>query len=225
MSWAPPAILGVFVLGPAASRDHLSGCRPTARLDVGTPVLLVVLAGALVLVFGPFAIPAPYVVMPVMMLLGWRHGLLGAGLGAMVAIVVTLGLTAADWGIVGEFRAAGFGAQVRGSYLELFFIVAILSSLPLAIVCARQRATDTKLVEALGAAEFRAEQLAASEAAARKAEALALQSEAAALQARQELGRVIETSIDIICSLDADGTHSSGSARTASRCGAGIRPS
>ena len=75
--------------------------------------------------------------------------------------------------------------------MALFFIVAILSSLPLAIVRARQRATDTKLVEALGAAELRAEQLAVSE--------------AAALQARQELGRVIETSIDIICTLDVDG--------------------
>ncbi len=111
-----------------------------------------------------------------------------------------------------KFRAAGYGAQVRGSYMELFFIVAILSSLPLAIIRTRQRATDEKLAEALSAAQHRATQLAASEAAARQAESAALeskvnalQSEARALRMKERLSTIIETSADIICTVDKEG--------------------
>ena len=112
------------------------------------------------LIFGPTAYPVMFTVMPVMMVLGWRHGLLGAGLGALVTIVLSLGLSLLDAGIVSKLRGMGYDAAFRGSFLELFFIIAILSSLPLAILRARQRVTDTKLAEALGAAELRAEQLA-----------------------------------------------------------------
>ena len=191
MSWAPPAIFGVFVLAlpllAITSRDAVRA----ARLDLGALILFALLAGELVLIFGPSAYPVMFTVMPVMMVLGWRHGLLGAGLGALFTIVLSLGLSLLDVGIVSKLRGMGYDAAFRGSFLELFFIIVILSSLPLAIIRARQRVTDTKLAEALGAAELRAEQLAVSE--------------AAALQARQELGRVIETSIDIICTLDVDG--------------------
>jgi PAS domain S-box-containing protein len=191
ITWAPTAISGLFVLSLPLLALTSRSAVPEARVDLGGLILLLVLAGEVALIFGPLAFPAVYIVMPVMMVLGWRHGLLGAGLGALVTVTLSIGLTWADFGILDQFRTAGYSAQVRGSYMALFFIVAILSSLPLAIVRARQRATDTKLVEALGAAELRAEQLAVSE--------------AAALQARRQLGRVIETSIDIICSLDTDG--------------------
>ncbi len=191
ITWAPTAISGLFVLSLPLLALTSRSAVPEARVDLGLLILLLVLAGEVALIFGPIAFPAVYIVMPVMMMLGWRHGLLGAGLGALVTVTLSIGLTWADFGILDQFRTAGYSAQVRGSYMALFFIVAILSSLPLAIVRARQWATDTKLVEALGAAELRAEQLAVSE--------------AAALQARRQLGRVIETSIDIICTLDVDG--------------------
>jgi PAS domain S-box-containing protein len=205
LSWAPTAIFGVFVLAlPLLAMTSRDAVR-SARLDWGALILLAVLAVALVLIFGPTAYPVTFALMPVMMLLGWRHGLLGAGLGAMMTIVMSLGLSLLDSGIVYKLRTMGYEAAFRGSFLEFFFIVSIASSLPLAIVRARQRATDTKLADALDATELRAEQLALSEASARRAEAQALQSEAAALLARQELVRVIETSIDIICTLDAEG--------------------
>ena len=191
LSWAAPAIFGVFVLAlpllAITSRDAVRA----ARIDLGAVILFALLAVELVLIFGPNAYPVMFTVMPVMMVLGWRHGLLGAGLGTLFTVVLSLGLSLQDAGIVSKLRGMGYDAAFRGSFLELFLVIVILSSLPLAIIRARQRVTDTKLAEALGAAELRAEQLAASE--------------AAALRARQELGRVIETSIDIICSLDAEG--------------------
>src|SRR6188474_2833868 len=50
MSWAPPAILGVFVLAlPILAITSREAVR-SARLDPGAPILLVVLASALVLV-------------------------------------------------------------------------------------------------------------------------------------------------------------------------------
>ena len=174
ITWAPTVIFGVFVLALPILAITSRSKDQTPRLDVWGLMLLVLLAGELALIFGPTAFPGIYIVMPVMMILGWRNGLLGAGLGALVTVIITIGLTAADFGIVGQ--VAGYRAQVRGSYMELFFIVAILSSLPLAIIRARQRATDEKLAEALAAAQHRATQLAASEAAARRAEAAALQS-------------------------------------------------
>ena len=191
MSWAPPAIFGVFVLALPILAITSRNAIQTAKLDFGTLILFALLAGELVLVFGPSAYPVMFTVMPVMMVLGWRHGLLGAGVGTLFTIALSLGLSVLDVGIVSKLRGMGYGAAFRGSFLELFFIIVILSSLPLAILRARQRMTDTKLADALGAAELRAEQLAVSE--------------AAALQAREELGRVIETSIDIICTLDVDG--------------------
>jgi PAS domain S-box-containing protein len=177
ISWAPTAISGLFVLSLPILALTSRSAVPEAKLSLSGLILLLVLAGEVALIFGPTAFPAGYIVMPVMMLLGWRHGLLGAGLGAIVTVILSIGLTWANFGILDQFRTAGYGAQVRGSYMALFFIVAILSSLPLAILRARQRATDMNLAEAL----------------------------AAALQARHELGRVIETSIDIICTLDIDG--------------------
>ncbi|MEJ0007048.1 MAG: ATP-binding protein [Steroidobacteraceae bacterium] len=210
ISWAPTVIFGVYVLALPILAITSRSEDQTPRLDVWGLMLLLLLAGELALIFGPTAFPGIYIVMPVMMMLGWRNGLLGAGLGTLVTVIITIGLTAADFGIVGQ--VAGYRAQVRGSYMELFFIVAILSSLPLAIIRARQRATDEKLAEALAAAQHRATQLAASEAAARQAESAALeskvnalQSEAHALQMKERLSSIIETSSDIICTVDREG--------------------
>ncbi len=212
LSWAPTAIFGLLVLSLSLLAITSRSAVSEARLDVWGLMLLLVLAGEVALIFGPTAFPAIYVVMPVMMLLGWRHGLLGAGLGALITVTLSVGLTRADLGVVDKFRAAGYSAQLRGSYMELFFIVAILSSLPLAIVRARQRAMDAELTGALAAAELRATQLAASESIARQTEAKALlsaaearQSQAQALQAKERLRSIIETSADIICTLDEDG--------------------
>ena len=209
-TWAPTVVFGVFVLALPILAITSRSKDQTPRLDVWGLVLLVLLAGELALIFGPTAFPGIYIVMPVMMMLGWRNGLLGAGLGTLVTVIITLGLTAADFGIVDQ--VAGYRAQVRGSYMELFFIVAILSSLPLAIIRTRQRATDEKLAEALSAAHHRATQLAASEAAARQAESAALeskvnalQSEARALRMKERLSTIIETSADIICTVDKEG--------------------
>ena len=189
--WAPTAICGVFVLAlpilaiTSRSTDH------NAKLDLGALALFLLLAGELWLIFGPNAYPFVFTVMPVMMVLGWRYGQLGAGVGAMIAIVMSLGLSAADLGIVTKLMGMGYDAALRGSYLELFLTVAILSSLPLAILRARQSITEANLAAALTAAEDRALQLAISE--------------TEAVQARKILGRVIETSIDIICTLDVGG--------------------
>ncbi len=74
-------------------------------------------------------------------------------LGSLIAVVISVGLTEVDVGVVEQFRNAGYSAQLRGSYMEVFFIVAMLSSLPLAIARVRQGVTDDKLIDALAAAE------------------------------------------------------------------------
>ena len=99
----------------------------------------------------------------------------------------------------------GYDAAFRGSYLELFLIVVILSSLPLAIIHARQRATDTNSPMLSAPRNYAPSSLPQANPPLAKPRPRRLQSEAAALSARQELGRVIETSIDIICTLDLEG--------------------
>lgn len=197
-SWAPTSTFGVYVLALPFLAITARDAVREAKLDIGALMLLLILAGELVLIFGPSAFPPIYIVMPVMMLLGWRHGLLGAGLGSLITVVISVGLTEVDVGVVEQFRNAGYSAQLRGSYMEVFFIVAMLSSLPLAIARVRQGVTDDKLIDALAAAKLRAAELAASE-------AIAVKSQAQALQAKERLSSIIETSADIICTLDKDG--------------------
>lgn len=171
--------------------------RP-ARLDATDILLLTFLAGALYVAFGPYGFSGIFLVTPLLMLLAWRRGLLGAGIGTLLAVLLAMALSRIDGGLHAKLALAGYGPAARGIYMELFFVSSILGSLPLAVARARQIVMDSALADALSASRAREVQLAESEAAAREAEVMAL-------QARERLRRVIETSVDLICTLDRDG--------------------
>ncbi len=166
--------------------------------DLTAAALTVLLAIVTAIVFGPFHAPGVFITIPALMLLAWRNGLFGAGVGALVLIIIGGALLPQGGSIVQQLRMAGFDAVERGFYLELFFTVAILMSLPLAIARSRQMTMEAALAGALSAAQRRAALLTDSEKAARTAEARAV-------QAQNRLRRIIETSTDIICTIDEEG--------------------
>ncbi|WP_340318331.1 ATP-binding protein [Rhizorhabdus argentea] len=164
----------------------------TRPFDFVGGVFLLILAGSLYLVFGPLSFPGVYIIIPPLMLLAWRHGLRGAGVGALFTIAAAAALSQlGGGGIAGKLIAAGYSPIMRGAYLELFFSVAILTSLPLAVAHGRQQRMGNALADALAASEKRAKLLA--------------KSEAAATQAKDRMRAIIETSTDIICTLDGEG--------------------
>src|SRR4051812_6369213 len=67
VTWAPPAILGVFVLAFPLLAITSRNVWRTAKLDLGALILFAVLAIELVLIFGPPGYPVMFTVMPVMM--------------------------------------------------------------------------------------------------------------------------------------------------------------
>lgn len=115
-------------------------------------------------VFGPPAWPFGFAILPFLMLLGWRQGMFGAGVGSLLVIAVAMAFAYTGDGITGMLGKVGYVAAIRGPYLELFFIVALLSCLPLSIARERQVITDLALAEALDASQQRAQLLATSEA-------------------------------------------------------------
>ena len=192
VAWLFNNSLGLFVLlFPILAIT--SGSEFAARkIDAVGGFFLLILGGTLFLVFGPFSFPGVYMIIPPLMLLAWRHGLRGAGIGALLTIIMAAGLSQlGSGGIAGKLVTAGYSPIMRGAYLELFFSVAILSSIPLAVARTRQQRMDMALEGALLASQQRAAQLA--------------ESEAAALDARERLRTIIETSTDIICTLDREG--------------------
>ena len=106
ITWAPAVIFGAFVLALPLLAITSRGAVAEARPDGWALLLLAVLAGEVVLTFGPVAFPVAFIVMPVMMLLGWRYGLLGAGVGALVTVVIAAGLSSAGYGIIALLRIA-----------------------------------------------------------------------------------------------------------------------
>lgn len=190
--------LGLYVLGLPLLALSAGDATSAARCDRGSLILLGAIAIVLVATLGAPALPSPYLIMPFLMLLGWRHGFRGAGVGALLTIGVSGGFALSGGGLESRLVGAGYDAAMRGAYLEIFWSLAILTSLPLAVARARQHVMDTALAAALTAIKMRARQLAESEAAAREAEAVAL-------AAKERLRRIIETSADIICTLDSEG--------------------
>jgi len=175
--WALIVFLGLFVLALpllaiSAPRDRLS--RPIDAIGI---VLVFLQLVVLFLTFGPPGYPGVYLAVPVLMLLAWRHGLLGAGVGSVVTIVAACTLLRFTSGLDGRLSIAGYNATERGTYLELFFSVAILMCLPLAIGRTRQLRMERALADALDAANRRSALLAESEAAARRSEGALIENE------------------------------------------------
>ncbi|RYH04695.1 MAG: hypothetical protein EON57_09225, partial [Alphaproteobacteria bacterium] len=143
LPWLFSNSLGLFVLlfpilAVTAPREGA-----TDRIDALGALFLAILGGALFLVFGPPNFPAFFLILPPLMLLAWRHGLRGAGIGTLFTIIMAAGLSQIDeGGITGKLVTAGFSPLLRGAYLELFFTVAILCSLPPAVARARQQRVD-----------------------------------------------------------------------------------
>jgi PAS domain S-box-containing protein len=176
-AWVLTNFLGLFVLALPVLAISSRSAIHVARIDWSGIGLLVLLFASLVVIFGPPAFPGLYMVMPLLMLIAWRHGLLGAGIATLLIVLVISGFAQIGGGLQQRLIAAGYSAAQRGTFMELFFTVAILTSLPLAVARTRQHTTDQALAEALAEAEERAAQLAESEAAARASEAALLTSE------------------------------------------------
>ncbi len=177
LPWFVSCLLGLFVLSLPLLAISSERAGRNIRWDALGFVLLAVLAGLGAAIYGPPAFEGIYMVMPPLMLLAWRYGLFGAGIGALLNNVMGALLAIMTPGITARLMAAGYGPDQVGIYLALFFNAAILISLPVAVARARQKATDAALATALTSAERRAAQLAESEAAIRRNQASLLQSE------------------------------------------------
>lgn len=175
--WSLMVFLGLYALSLPVLAITSRSALKLARFDRTGQVILAVLAVMIVLIFGPPGLPGMYIVMPLLMLLAWRHGLLGAGLGALILIVGVALLLLAGEGPVPTLLATGYGPSARGIYIELYFGIAIMMSLPLGAARARQQAVEDALADALATAERRAAELAESEAAARRSELALLENE------------------------------------------------
>jgi len=177
LAWFVSCLLGLFVLSlPLLAISSERQGRKVGWDTLGF-VLLAVLAGLGVAIYGPPAFGGIYMVMPPLMLLAWRYGLFGAGIGALLNNVLGALLAIMTPGITARLMVAGYGPDQAGIYLALFFDAAILISLPVAVARAQQKATDAALAAALTSAERRAAQLAESEAAIRRNQASLEQSE------------------------------------------------
>ncbi|MBV1690252.1 MASE1 domain-containing protein [Novosphingobium sp. G106] len=212
LSFAPgvePIILGclttclsMLALGvPVLSLTSRLGWKNHWLDSRGIALLLLLLALEIVilcLTFGPWTIPGVFVVMPVLMLIAWLYGLQGAGLANLLLTVIVAGFTYQRIGAESILTRAGYASFSGALYVATFFCVCQLISLPLAIARARQIRLTEDLAAALSAAEQRAIRLEQSEQAAKR-------SEASAVRARERLRSIIETSTDIICTLDAEG--------------------
>ncbi|MEJ5975965.1 ATP-binding protein [Novosphingobium sp. PS1R-30] len=175
--WFLSCMLGLFVLSLPLLAIASAPATRQARFDVLGVIVLVGVVGLGFAIYGPPAFPALYLLMPPLMLLAWRYGLLGAGIGALVNNVLGCVLVVSTSGIATRLMAAGYDASGVGIYLGLFYNAAILISLPVAVARAQQKSTEAALAAALTAAERRAAQLADSEAAIRRSQATLQQSE------------------------------------------------
>ncbi len=171
VSWIITNFLGLFVLAlPVLAISSRSAVASSKFDQIGLGALAL-LIGALVIIFGPFAFPGIYVLMPVLMFLAWRHGLFGAGIGTLTTVFIASLLGHIGGGLQDKLILVGYSTGQIGAFMELFFTITILTNLPIAVARARQQATDAALANALAAAESRAARLAESEAGARASEA------------------------------------------------------
>ncbi len=197
-SWLIAGYIGLFVFSLpilAITDQSYSSGFGIDRFDLG---LIAVLVAILVLVFGPTSFLGVYVILPILMLLGWRHGPQGAGIGSLLTITIALSFTYYGVGAYQFLEKAGFGPSGRAYYVEFFFIVTLLGTLPIALARKHQIAMSEALAEALKAADLRADQLA-------KRETEALKFAEIADHARERLRQIIETSTDVICTVNAEG--------------------
>lgn len=161
--WGPNNFLGMFVLLFPLLAITAPRAAYVRRFDGLTVVLLAVLATVHYLVFGPPAMPASYLIIPVLMLFAWRHGIFGAGVGSLLTIIACAEATRMNIGISYSLAEAGYDVTLRVAYLELLFSAALLSCLPLAVLLEKQKAAENNLKLNLAATEDRAQRLARSE--------------------------------------------------------------
>ncbi len=177
VTWLLSCLLGLFVF----SLPLLAISSPRSARDANFDTLGLGILGVIVLlgsaVYGPPAFAGLYMIMPPLMLLAWRYGLFGAGLGALLNAVLGSILAISTDGITVRLMNSGYDIGSVGVYLELFYNAAILISLPVAVARAQQKATDSALAAALASAERRAAQLADSETAIRRSQVFLRQSE------------------------------------------------
>jgi PAS domain S-box-containing protein len=176
-AWILSCALGLLVLSlPLLALSAHSPYRP-ARFDTLGYALIGILVLLVVAVYGPIAFTGMFVIIPPLMLLAWRYGLYGAGWGALINTALGSAIAMTTDGIAQRLMLTGYSANAAGVFLELFYSVAILISLPVAVARAQQRVADVALTAALAAAERRAAQLGESEAAIRASQEVLRQSE------------------------------------------------
>jgi PAS domain S-box-containing protein len=157
LGWILCLFLGNFAL--ALPLLAITDSRRTDRfkLDWWAAVIAALLICLVVLIYGPTAFIGVYLILPPLMLLGWRYGLVGAGLGALISNGLGMILAATTHGIAQRLAASGYGPIAVGAHLELFFAISVLVSLPLAVGRARQLSIAEELERTLSAVQLQEE--------------------------------------------------------------------
>jgi PAS domain S-box-containing protein len=158
--WSPPYVthsqlwpigifLGYFVLSlPILAISHTHEDE-RFKLDWLAFPLLALLIVAVFLIYGPVALAGLYLILPLLMVMGWRYGVFGAGLAMLVNNALGLVLDTATDGIARRLMMNGYDSLVVGLRLELFFTVGIIVSLPIAVARSRQVAMERALQRAV----------------------------------------------------------------------------
>lgn len=161
--WIPNNFLGMFVLFfPLIAISSRSISRER-RIDQTGWLIFILLAIASVVVFGGAALPAVYIIIPFLMLLAWRHGVFGAGIGSLLTIIVSSEAARRSLGIYHSLSLLGYSESVRGAHLELFFCASMLTCMPLAVLRDKQKVAEREIRDALTASEEREQMLTKSE--------------------------------------------------------------
>lgn len=147
--WIACVALSTFALGWPLLAITAQQDAQRFKFDWHGYPILIALAVASYVFFGPPAFFAAYLIMLPLMWLAWRYGLQGAGWGAFITNGAGIILQTMPGSYTHRLAAAGFSPIGVGFFVELFLAVSVLASIPLAIGRARHIAREAALQAAL----------------------------------------------------------------------------
>ena len=135
--WALAHPLSLLLVTPcllvlSRSREELRE-RPLDRRAVGAMLLLL---ACVVGVFSQTQAPILFVIPPALLLVSMESGALGAAVGVLLTALISVAATAKDLGPLALMQA---DVSERAAVLQLFLVMSLISSLPVARLQARQR--------------------------------------------------------------------------------------
>jgi signal transduction histidine kinase/CheY-like chemotaxis protein/HPt (histidine-containing phosphotransfer) domain-containing protein len=154
MTWYASEVLGLLLVGPFllswSEPGFWRGQWARSVLEVG--FLTGLMVAAAVLIFGYGNAFYPYFAFPILLLATFRCGLRGGSAATLVLAVTTVGYTVNGQGAFVDANP-GAGAAELMPHLQLYLTMALLSTLPVAVVLAERETIMTKLRSAKEAAE------------------------------------------------------------------------